>query len=78
MKQQKIIDFLTLNDDTQRLDSYLKYDTMNEETLINLIDEYNISLNIETELNCVKSEDDKQLEDSLLTVINYLFDCYNG
>lgn len=78
MKQQKIIDFLTLNDDTQRLDNYLKYDTMNEETLINLIDEYNISLNIETELNCVKSEADKQLEDSLLTVINYLFDCYNG
>lgn len=78
MKQQKIIDFLTLNDDTQRLDSYLKYDTMNEETLINLIDEYNISLNIETDLNCVKSDADKQLEDSLLTVINYLFDCYNG
>ena len=78
MKQQKIIDFLTLNGDTRRLDNYLTWDTINEETLINLIDEYNISLNIETELNCVKSEDDKQLEDSLLTVINYLFDCYNG
>ena len=68
MKNEIIINYFKQRNDAKRLDAYEKYDTLNEETLLNLIHEYNLSV----EYN------DIEFMNTLIDVIDYLFDCYNG
>lgn len=66
-----IINYLTINNDEQRLKDYLKYDVQDEISKVvleRLIHEFDLTLEY----------DNKQLQDELIPVINYLLDCYVG
>jgi len=67
-----LVDYFNQRNDLERLQSYEKYDTLNEETLNLLVEEYFLGLPYDTRA------EDLELTKSFSTVIDYLFDCYNG
>jgi len=66
--ENQIIKYFEYRNDHTRLASYLKFETTNEKTLVNLIIQYFIGVEME----------DGKLMDMLSKVIDYMFDCYNG